>query len=152
MLLMTEPTLFFWNLIASNHQGDDAKETFLGHMDKWITDVAKSGKPKRTPQRITCSSNAASSVRISAFSNVTATSRTSYSSAPKPPPSRSPTPSSVGPEDELPAVLLDDDDTVEREAAHSLMNLHQLPPPSKVRRYVVTLIGKVLDTLLTTIG
>ncbi|KAI9458297.1 hypothetical protein HD554DRAFT_2042125 [Boletus coccyginus] len=116
---------------VTNRQGDDAKETFLGHMDKWITDVAKSGKPKRTPQRITCSSNAASSVQISAFSNVTATSRTSYSSAPKPPPSRSPTPSSVGPEDELPAVLLDDDDTVEREAAHSLMNLHQLPPPSK---------------------
>ncbi|KAI9570939.1 hypothetical protein HD554DRAFT_2037129 [Boletus coccyginus] len=62
---------------------------------------------------------------------MTVTSRTSYSSASKPPPSCLPTPSSISPEDELPAVLLDDNNTVEDEAVHSLMNLHQLPPPSK---------------------
>ncbi|KAF9234981.1 hypothetical protein BU15DRAFT_65276 [Melanogaster broomeanus] len=110
--------------IINNRQDD--KGTFLGHMNQWITDVAKSGKPKRPSQRIMSSSNTASSMRISSFSHPTATSKTTASSsAPKPPPSRSPTPLSA--EDEPPAVLLDDDDAVEREAAHLLMNLHKSP-------------------------
>ncbi|KAF9224647.1 hypothetical protein BS17DRAFT_808271 [Gyrodon lividus] len=122
MLLMTEPT-FFWNLI-SNRQDD--KGTFLGHMKQWITDVAKSGKSKWPLQRITSSSTTASSTHISSFSHPTATLKTTASSsAPKPPPSCSPTPLSA--EDEPPAVLLDDNDAVQREAAHLLMNLHKSP-------------------------
>ncbi|KIJ09957.1 hypothetical protein PAXINDRAFT_157760 [Paxillus involutus ATCC 200175] len=113
--------------IINNHQADDSKGTFLGHMNQWISDVAKSGKPKWLSQRITSSSNTASSTRISSFSHPTAaTSKTTASSlAFKPPPSCLPTPLSV--EDEPPAVLLDDDDTIKREAAHSLMNLHKSP-------------------------
>ncbi|KAI9464859.1 hypothetical protein HD554DRAFT_2174927 [Boletus coccyginus] len=65
-----------------------------------------------------------------------------YQNAEQPPPDHSPTPSNVSPEDELPAILLDDNDIVKHEAAHSLMNLHQLLPPSKICHYIMILIGK----------
>ncbi|KIK78378.1 hypothetical protein PAXRUDRAFT_16910 [Paxillus rubicundulus Ve08.2h10] len=134
MLLMTEPTLFFWNLI-SNHQDDDsAKEAFLGHMNQWITTAAKSGKPKAPSQPVKSSLNTASSIQISSFSNVTAPSKaTSCPSAIKPPPSHSPSPLNANSdgEDEFPAALLDEDDTAEREAAHSLMNLSNLQMQSQ---------------------
>ncbi|KIJ13944.1 hypothetical protein PAXINDRAFT_13268 [Paxillus involutus ATCC 200175] len=54
------------------------------------------------------------------------TSKTSYSSALKPPPSCSPTPLSVNAEDNPPVLLLDKDDTIKCEAVQSLMNLHKM--------------------------
>ncbi|KAF8442224.1 hypothetical protein L210DRAFT_3742309 [Boletus edulis BED1] len=130
MLLLTEPTLFFWNLI-SGCRDDDPKEQFLGYMNEWLTDSLKTNdKPKRPSPQITNSSNVASSTcSISSLFNLTATVSTTCSSVPKPPASRSPTPFQVSAnvEDESPAVLLDDDDTVEREAAHSVSNMHKAP-------------------------
>ncbi|KAF8128117.1 hypothetical protein EV363DRAFT_1297800 [Boletus edulis] len=122
--------LFFWNLI-SGCQDDDPKEQFLGYMNKWLTDSLKTNdKPKRPSPQITNSSNIASSMcGVSSLFNLTVTVSTACSSVPKPPASHSPTlfQVSVDVEDESPAVLLDDDDTVEREAAHSVSNMHKAP-------------------------
>ncbi|KAF8121172.1 hypothetical protein EV363DRAFT_1187180 [Boletus edulis] len=110
---------------------DDPKEQFLGYMNEWLTDSLKTNdKPKRPSPQITNSSNVASSTcGVSSLFNPTATVSTACSSVPKPPASRSPTPFQVSAnaEDESPAVLLDDDDTVEREAAHSVSNMHKAP-------------------------
>ncbi|KAF8424253.1 hypothetical protein L210DRAFT_1016189 [Boletus edulis BED1] len=87
-------------------------------------------KPKRPSPQITNSLNIASSTcGVSSLFNPTATVSTACSSVPKPPASHSPTlfQVSVDAEDESPAVLLDDDDTVEHEAAHSVSNMHKAP-------------------------
>ncbi|KIK97928.1 hypothetical protein PAXRUDRAFT_135286 [Paxillus rubicundulus Ve08.2h10] len=76
------------------------------------------------PQPITSSSNT-SNIQVSSFSIPTVTSKTTTPSALKPPPSHSPTPLSVSAEAKPPVALLDDDDTAEHVAVHSLVELHK---------------------------
>ncbi|KAF8124220.1 hypothetical protein EV363DRAFT_1299927 [Boletus edulis] len=117
--------------ITNQCRDDDPKEQFLGYMNEWLTDSLKTNdKPKQPSPQITNSLNVASSTcGISSLFNPTATVSTACSSVPKPPASGSPTPFqvSVNVEDESSAVLLDDNNTVEHKAAHSVSNMHKAP-------------------------
>jgi hypothetical protein len=117
MLLLTEPTLFFWNHIVDIAliSEESGKQAYLGQVNKWVQKVGrtKQSVPSKAP-RSTASSRVTSNSKFSAISKITATS------------SAVPPPTSVTSlEDELedPGFSLDTDDSAERKAAHILAGM-----------------------------
>jgi hypothetical protein len=121
MLLLTEPTLFYWNLL--NDFPSDLKQAYTGTISKWAQRVQKTNaKNTHAPAapRSNASSHRSTNTALSRLTKVTtATSVTA--------PPVTPTSSIAGDEPEIVACLFDEDDQPERMAAHALVGMRRQP-------------------------
>lgn len=118
MLLLTEPTLFYWNLL--DDFTSNLKDTYTGTVSLWAKKVQN---PNRASHISRSDANSSLTTGSTALTKLTKVTTVSTASAPP----ATPQTSVIGADDAeiMAGSLLDEDDEPERLAAHTLASLRK---------------------------